>query len=186
MRGTVLLFALGAVACSNPRDRLPVGPPLPPPEQKPTARPPFHRAEVTFTPRAEYALDGYALITDQPRDEWSDVSPYDVTFGWGPMSTRALAAPLRFHLARRYVSVRWGADFPLGSRSVMESLSNHHLIPQSPEIAAQLESIRAGDRVRIRGLLVNVEAPGRPPLRTSLSRTDKGSGACEVLFVEAV
>lgn len=181
-----LLASVLISACSNPRERLPVGPPLDPPSQRPTARSPFQRGGVRIIPRAEYALEAYALITDRPQDEWSDLSPVDVTFGWGPMSTRALVTPLRFHLARRYVSVRWGADFPVGSRQVMESLSNHHLIPSTPEINKELQAIRAGDRVRLHGVLVNAEAAGRRPMRTSLSRTDKGSGACEVVFVEAV
>jgi len=60
--------------------------------------------------------------------------------------------------------------------------ANHHLIASSSAIRETLERIRPGHRVLLEGQLVDVDVAGHV-MRTSLSRTDKGDGACEVLFV---
>jgi hypothetical protein len=54
-----------------------------------------------------------------------------------------------------------------------------------------MKRIRTGDRVTLTGKLVDVEIKDRAGRtafrsRTSLSRDDVGSGACEQIWVEAV
>ena len=137
-------------------------------------------------PKARYTITAYALITDNTmKDAWSDVARLDIAFGWGPVAAPAVLRRLRFHLKRRYVSVRWGQTLPLGPQQVMNNLSNHHLIASGPEVAAELAKIRPGDLVTLEGDLVDLTVGDRV-LRTSLSRTDVGNGACEVLYVERV
>jgi hypothetical protein len=58
-------------------------------------------------------------------------------------------------------------------------------------VARELSRIRVGDLVTLRGKLVDVEIRDRSGKvvhrsRTSLTRDDTGSGACEQLWVEAV
>jgi len=48
------------------------------------------------------------------------------------------------------------------------------------------EHVRAGDRVRIDGWLVNVEAGDGWRWRSSLTREDSGSGACELVYACAI
>ena len=91
---------------------------------------------------------------------------------------------MSFHLARRYVSVRWGREVPLNEKVVMTHLANTHLIPSTPELAAYLEHVKAGDLLFLEGLLVDVALAGTFPLKTSLFRDDIGNGACEILYVE--
>ncbi len=57
-------------------------------------------------------------------------------------------------------------------------------------MARQIRAIRIGDQIRMRGLLVDytVSSDGSEVFtrRTSLTRTDTGNGACEILYVTDV
>lgn len=187
-RRLIGLVAALAGGCSNPLERVPPGPPLPAPlqEELPSGAEPFRLEGFTVTPRARYHVEAIALITDTPDDPWSHAAPVDVALGWGPMRAPALLGQLSFHLSRRYVSVRWSGDFPLSSKQVMQNLANHHLVPHDAEVEDEIRAIRAGDRVVLDGLLVDLSAPGQPPMRTSLTRDDIGNGACEVMYVTRV
>ena len=88
----------------------------------------FGSIDAVLTPRARYQITAYALITDDTmRDDWSDVAALDVTFGWGPVAIPAVLKQLRFHLKRRYVSVRWDGRLPIDAHQVMNNLSNPSL-----------------------------------------------------------
>lgn len=60
--------------------------------------------------------------------------------------------------------------------------SNVHLIPANKKIATQISGIKVGDNVRVDGWLVRVDMGNRYVV-SSLSRTDRGAGACEVILV---
>jgi len=47
-------------------------------------------------------------------------------------------------------------------------------------------SLRPGQIVRLQGYLVDVRGPGGFAWNTSLTRSDTGDGACEIVWVEAV
>lgn len=185
-----LASALLGAGCTNPLAEVAPGTAPNPPEQTAIEEPSFTRAwgetSARITPRARYRVDAVVLIKDTSMDDaWSDVAGLDVALGWGPMASGPLLSQLSFHLKRRYVSVRWGGDFPLGSRDVMQHLSNHHLIAASAEVATQLAKLRPGQHVTLDGRLVDLEVGGQT-IRTSLTRDDIGNGACEVLLVESV
>ena len=65
----------------------------------------------------------------------------------------------------------------------MNQLSNNHLLSDDGDIRDRVRKIRIGDQIRVRGYLASYESPGG--LRgTSTTRTDKGDGACETIYVE--
>lgn len=69
--------------------------------------------------------------------------------------------------------------------TVAQSSSNHHIVPADEKIRSQLEQIRENDYVRLKGYLVNIHYKGQT-VNTSTTRTDTGSGACEVMLVTEV
>jgi hypothetical protein len=149
--------------------------------------------EVLLTPRATYRITGYAVETSRHLlDEWDYVLPMDLSLVWGPMADPAVLARMKFHLSGRYVSWWHDGGGPMYAQQVMEShLANNHLVPATDEVAKELSRIRVGDLVTLRGKLVDVEIRDRSGKvvhrsRTSLSRNDIGSGACEQVWVEAV
>jgi len=67
-----------------------------------------------------------------------------------------------------------------------DELSNTHILPRDENLARELSAIHLGDQIRLRGKLVNYNPAGASEMlrRSSLTRTDQGNGACEVMFVE--
>jgi len=147
--------------------------------------------QIRLSPRATYRITGYAVETSRKLlDEWDFVLPMDLALVWGPVADPEVLSHMKFHLSRRYVS--WWADSstpPAVVRLLPSHVANNHLIPADEAVARDLDGIRVGDLVTLRGLLVDVEirdGGGRVVHRsaTSLTRDDVGSGACEQMWVE--
>jgi len=66
----------------------------------------------------------------------------------------------------------------------MTQLSNNHLLSDDDVIRRQVRKIRIGDQIRIRGYLSGYAAEGGYRRGTSTTRSDRGDGACETIFVE--
>ncbi len=147
--------------------------------------------EVRLTPRAAYRITAYAVDTSRALlDEWDFALPMDLALAWGPVADPAVLRRMRFHLSGRYVSW-WAEDGSLPPQVIQNHVANHHLVPANEEVAREMKRVRKGDLVTLRGKLVDVEIldrAGRSAFRsrTSLSRDDVGSGACEQLWVEAI
>ncbi len=149
--------------------------------------------EVRLAPRASYRITGYAVETSRHLlDAWDFVLPMDLALAWGPVASPAVLRHMRFHLSGRYVSWWHDGEGPFPGQQVVERhVANHHLVPASGEVEKELGRIRVGDLVTLRGKLVDVEILDRDGRtvhrsRTSLTRDDVGSGACEQLWVESV
>ena len=149
------------------------------------------RHHVRLQPRATYKITGYAAETSrQLLDEWDFVMPMDVALVWGPVADPAVLSHVKFHLSERYVSYWHDAATP-ASGQLPSHIANNHLIPADEGVAKDLARIRIGDLVTLRGKLVDVhinDASGKQVFRarTSLTRNDVGSGACEIIWVESV
>jgi hypothetical protein len=148
---------------------------------------------IRLQPRAIYKITGYAAETSrQLLDKWDFVMPMDVALVWGPIADPAVLSHLKFHLSERYVSYWYDATTPSSAVGKLPShIANNHLIPADEEVARALDRIRIGDLVTLRGKLVDVgihDGDGRQVFRsrTSLTRDDVGSGACEIIWVESV
>ncbi len=148
---------------------------------------------VKLTPRATYRITGYAVETSRHLlDDWDFVLPMDLALAWGPVADPAVLAHMKFHLSGRYVS--WWHDGKGGAPDVgaiRTHVANNHLVPASEPVERELARIRVGDLVTLRGKLVDVEVADRSGKvvhrsRTSLTRDDAGSGACEQVWVESV
>jgi len=133
--------------------------------------------EARVLRKAIYRLDGGA-----------DIAPVDLGVGWGPMSDSAVVEALEFSQMGRFLywKPRDPARFPLPADSILRSAAQLHLIPATRSIEARLKRLRPGERVGIGGYLVDVTGPGRFVWRTSLSRSDSGAGACEIVYVETL
>jgi hypothetical protein len=59
-------------------------------------------------------------------------------------------------------------------------------VPSNSAVAAALDAVNAGDRIRIDGWLVQIDSSDGWRWRSSLTREDSGAGACEVIYVCSV
>ncbi len=82
---------------------------------------------------------------------------------------------------------RWSVHSPtsLSLKEIADSSANMHMIHTSKKIYDDMKRVRKGDIVYLKGKLVEVTDKNGGKWISSLSRTDSGGGACEVVFVES-
>jgi hypothetical protein len=69
---------------------------------------------------------------------------------------------------------------------VIEHSANTHVIATDAHVGLQLKRLRAGQVVRLTGSLVDGLSDDGASIHTSLTRSDSGAGACDVMLVESV
>jgi len=145
-----------------------------------------HKNGYRIDPRAAFDIRARVILSSRYRfDREADLAPVDLVLGWGPMSDSEVLKDITFTQNLRAFSW-WTKSFPV-TREVIETHSaNMHMIPANAEIESRLESIRPGNMVHIKGLLVEVTSKEGWHWKSSLTRTDTGFGACELVLVESV
>jgi len=196
-----LLLLAGAVSALAwlCQDRLPAPKELLPdlaqaPVQTPLQAPPFefsyrsHDYEVkTF---ADYELWGVIVshnnisgVGDIYHDADS-LDTKDICVLWGGNTARD------DYLRVSFSSGAWTCyyEYPAGVTFNASEVSNNHLITDSPVIRKQIDGLRRGDQVHLRGRLVGYRDRlwGNFWRNSSLTRADSGNGACEVVFVDDI
>ena len=145
----------------------------------------------TLTPRAVYDISGLvvsqhrgdALVNIAHKADPGNIK--DVCVVWGEAITNGSYQRMKYVSGEFTCTFSWSGG--LTPPFNLEKISNNHLIPADPTVARRIRAIRIGDQVRMRGLLVDytVTENGREIFtrRTSLTRSDTGNGACEILYV---
>lgn len=140
--------------------------------------------DATMHPLAKFSLIARVLSReDYHLDAEADLSPTDLTLGWGRMSDTAVLHDIDISQSGRFFYWQTQA-FPIPRREIETHSANMHMIPASALVAYQLKHVRAGDIVTLEGLLVEADKPGGWRWRSSMTRGDTGPGACEVVFVQ--
>ena len=144
-------------------------------------------ADARLRPLAGFSIDARVLSREDYRfGREADISPVDLALGWGRMTDDAVLSRLDITQGGRWYRYRWQGDPPIPLAEIVRSSANMHMIPADDAVAAALKRIERGQRVRIDGWLVEVNAPDGWRWRSSLTREDTGGGACELVYVCAV
>jgi hypothetical protein len=113
----------------------------------------------------------------------SDLSPIDLALGWGRMSDEAVLEHIEISQSGRWY--RWRSkSFPIPRREIETHSANMHLIPAHELVEDDIESIREGQVVELRGFLVRADRDDGWHWVSSLKRTDTGARSCELFYVE--
>jgi hypothetical protein len=143
----------------------------------------FRDCQVTAL--ANFRVRARVLLTEHywwGRD--AAVSPVDLTLGWRLMSNQEVLDGLHLYSMRRaYAWTARRGSLPASEADIIAHSANMHMVPSTGELAGRLGAIRRGDLVDIRGFLVEIKFPDGGTWRSSLSRTDTGNGACELVWV---
>lgn len=162
---------------------------LPQPVQGPVGNlPSWQFGEYEVEPLATYEVTARVLSAKRypdGTDRFADVSSVDLALGWGSMSDRQLLEQLNVRQDDRWYFVKW-RGIPLTAQEVIENSANTHILPASPEVAAKLANVNAGDIVTLKGYLVDTRGSDGWTWPSSTTRTDTGGGSCESLWVENV
>lgn len=145
----------------------------------------FKFKDYTVTPLAQFELEARILSrAGYSSGREAELSPLDLALGWGPMSDESVLEYFSITQSGRFYY--WSArQLPIPRAEVVQNSANMHLIPADAEVAATLQDFRVGEVVKLRGYLVQVQAPDGWHWRSSLTRSDSGAGACELIWVEA-
>src|ERR1700691_1544348 len=157
------------------------------PEQNLIARAkPWRYKGFRITPLADFHLQARVLMAER---YWlgreAQVSPVDLSVGWRLMSDQRVLDQLEIY--RGYRMLYWrpkSGHWPAPHADITAHVANMHMIPAGGEIDSRLKSLRPGNLIDLRGFLVLVESAGGWIWRSSLSRTDEGQGACELVWVD--
>jgi hypothetical protein len=157
------------------------------PLQQEIANPePFDFKGYRITPLASFEIEARVLSRERYRlGREADLSPIDLALGWGPMSAQEVIDQLEISQSNRYF--RWHTDrLPLPAPTIARHSANMHIIPAADPIENELMKIRKGHIVRLGGYLIQANAPDGWRWRSSLTRSDTGGGACEIILVNRI
>jgi hypothetical protein len=100
------------------------------------------------------------------------------------MSDESVLERIDISQSNRYF--HWRTDnFPIPRKEIETQASNMHLIPSNETIEKAIKQARKGEIVSFSGYLVRVDAEDGWHWVSSLSRSDTGGGACELIWVES-
>ena len=140
----------------------------------------------TLTERATYQITARVLGNERYRfDALADLVPEDLALGWGPMSDNRVLRGIDITQSNRFYYWR-SAALPLPREVIITHSANTHVIPRSQAIATLLSRVRPGQVITLTGTLVDGRRNDGMSIKTSMTRSDSGAGACEVLLVSDV
>lgn len=146
----------------------------------------WSRDGYLIEPLARFEMTGRVVLTDR---FWSgreaDLSQVDLTLAWGPLSDTALLEKIDFFKIGRYARYEW-EDMNIKQDIIAHNSANMHMIPVDSDVASKLKSVSREDLVTFSGYLVSARATDGWSWKSSLSRTDQGDGACELVWVEKI
>ena len=158
-----------------------------PQQREPIDAKPIVRDDFTLQPLADFAFEARVLLVSRYRfDAESALAPYDLGIGWGRMSDTAIIEQLGLAQSARFLTWRWRDAPPIPADEITRSAANVHVIPANAVVARQVAALRAGQRVRAKGVLVEATRPDGWRWRSSLSRDDGGQGACELMYLAEI
>lgn len=155
--------------------------------------------EYQLEPMYDYVMTGLVVHTLQ-YDKWFSLSRTDDVFSvdwcvfWGSnLQSGAYKEPsLKVSQDARFCRLQYDSGAILSD----SEFSNSHLVVIDPAVESAVKKVSAGDQIRLSGKLVNVTARAQGSTskyelkeerwQTSVSRSDTGMGACEVIYVESV
>lgn len=142
--------------------------------------------EYNYRSLADFKIEARVLgIESYSLDKESNISPYDLVLGWGPMSDQAVIDQLNISQRSRWY--HWDTrKYPIPRRDIQKYSANMHIIPANENIENELDKIVKGNIIEIEGYLVAVNAEDGWHWTSSLSRDDTGGGACELIWVEKI
>jgi len=144
---------------------------------------PWEYETYTITPLKEVTIAARVLSSQKYyTDRETDICPIDLALGWGPMSDSKVLDELDIYQGMRWFF--WEAEkIPIPINEISAHSSNMHMIPGSDDIYDELEDLSTGSLVKIKGFLVNAKGYDGWEWKSSLSWTDTGGGACELLWI---
>lgn len=133
---------------------------------------------------AEYKIKARVLSRNNfSTGKESDLSPFDLALGWGPMSDQNVID--RIEVSQRNRWYHWKSDsYPIPRNDIILNSANVHIIPKDQDIEEKFDNVYKGSLIEMEGYLVKVTTEEGWRWISSLKRDDTGGGSCELFWVE--
>lgn len=164
--------------------------PLQTPTKRQALRLNLQGRDYEIVPQAEYDISALVVsqngaslwLTEAVED--SGLTP-DVGVIWGENVTRNAFHDVEWWSGAFTLNYRY-TDMAVAPNA--DQVGNVHLLAANEDVSRQISAIRDGDQIRLVGALVNYRCPQLGPgwRNSSLVRTDRENGACEVMLVDRV
>jgi hypothetical protein len=140
--------------------------------------------EYTFQALADYNIKARVLSRNNfSLGKESELSPFDLALGWGPMSDQSVIDKIDISQRDRWYN--WHSDhLPIPIREVSLNSANVHIIPKNKTIEEKFDNVYKGSLIEMKGYLVKVTKADGWHWISSLKRDDIGGGSCELFWVE--
>ena len=142
--------------------------------------------EFSIEALAEYDIKARVLSRNNfSLGKESELSPFDLALGWGPMSDQSNIDRIDISQSNRWY--HWYSDdLPIPSKEVSLNSANVHIIPKDKSVENQFDEVYKGSLVEMKGYLVKVSTAEGWHWVSSLRRDDVGGGSCELFWVDEV
>ena len=144
------------------------------------------KGDFQVIPKARFSAEVRVLSRERYRlGALADVAPLDIAVGWGPMSDSKVLEYIDISQSGRFYFWHYDDEPPIPRQDIESHSANWHLVPANSAVWNKLSDLRVGDVVKLDGMLVNLENLEAGTFNTSLTRSDTGAGACEIIYVQS-
>ena len=144
---------------------------------------PFEKNGYLLKPLAEFQAQARVLGAKHYSDDReAALVPVDLALGWKRMADDKVLEKIEIRQDGRFYFWKTNA-FPIPRAQIETQSTNMHLIPADEIIEESLKAVQPGETVIFSGYLVEARAQDNWHWRSSLTRTDTGAGACELVYV---
>lgn len=145
----------------------------------------FEKDDFVIIPLKNYEIEARILSKKKYTiGEDSDFATYDLALGWKEMSDIHYLEKIKISQRNRWYYWRT-KDRSIPREIISYNSSNHHIVHANEKIKKQLSNLKEHQVIKMTGYLINAKNINYPniELKSSLTRTDTGAGACEVFYV---
>ena len=145
----------------------------------------FEKDNFIIQPIKNYEIEARVLSKKKYNfGEDSKLATYDLALGWKEMSDIDYLEKINISQRNRWYYWRT-KDNTISKSTVAHNSSNHHIVHANEKIKEQLSNLKEHQVIKMTGYLINATNIDNQKikLQSSLSRKDKGAGACEVFYV---
>lgn len=144
-----------------------------------------YKNDFTISKKAKYQVEAVVLSKEKYYMGVSaDLIPYDIVLGWDKMTDNNILKNISITQSGRWYMYKYEN---VSGELIKNNSANTHIISANEDIEKKIEMVKEGDKIVLEGYLVDVDYSKNNDywsLKSSMSRTDTGAGACEIFFVE--
>jgi hypothetical protein len=141
--------------------------------------------DVSIDLLAEYNIEAVIKSKKKYTDYSSQIAQYDLALAWGDLNQEDIDDHIKYSQRGRWYYYNWDAGSLVSGAYIAEHSSNVHIISEDDLVLKEIKKLDVSDHIKLTGYLVNVTFDNGV-WKSSLTRTDTGDGACELMYVTNV